>query len=377
MAEKQKRERLKDFGVRIKQAEVGQVFGPPPYDTPSKVPFMLRALVGLNAGTARVTDGESRAVTVRELEKFKHEGVIPPGSFKAWGIKFHECYAHIDPDSFPDQALLPVVSSSSATRKRENHHLSETTHRVAFLEQWRKFLKNNGFCDGANALSRFLMIINPPSSAPLVKSPGLAQDTRDLVAKTAYEWLYMFVKDHNLQNATNEKGELLLDWYPPGAKKTVAAPPPAPVVSGFVPGVIAERKRKMSAEESRRKLIETRDEENKLVGAGSGGGIALPKPEEPEKRQNKRKNAEFSDAPNLPEGARKALNDYAKQHGFGFVHARVVSSRHVEAYLVRRESDPVGFRVSARSTLLGRWSVVPSHGLAEKRDNGVGCGCDE
>jgi hypothetical protein len=76
-----------------------------------------------------------------------------------------------------------------------------------------------------------------------------------------------------------------------------------------------------------------------------------------EARNKPRKNASEDANTPLPPEAQRALNDFAKQNGYKFFDAMMLSPRKAGALLYQHESDNFGMRVAATRNAMGRWTV--------------------
>jgi len=370
---------VRDAGIRITPEEMNRKYGSPPYTHPSEVPPMQRMLIAMFAHGAR----EGVKGNLDMLHKFAAEGLLPDGSFEAWGIPLHPAYAY--------DKLHAVRKNRS--HARPNHHLTDPHDRIEFVRRWRDDLKEAGHCDAANVLSRFLMAYD--QSDDLLAGTSDNAEMRARIAEAAYQWVYAYGKSIGMT-----PNDLVLGYAPakrdnltPETKRTMghaasraghyagrAARGAARVTSGAARGLAdlldelaappAASKRKNSShtkaahtpapQQRIRKLL------NKLPATDENRAVAA----EMMKHDFARSNAHtVADKP-LPRAAQQALNDYAKAHGYNYVHAQIMSPRKVEAYLLQHEGDNFGMRVVATGSVLGRWEVKPfSPGAPRKNLN--------
>jgi hypothetical protein len=369
---------VRDAGIRITPEEMNRKYGSPPYTHPSEVPPMQRMLIAMFAHGAR----EGVKGNLDMLHKFAAEGLLPDGSFEAWGIPLHPAYAY--------DKLHAVRKNRS--HARPNHHLTDPHDRIEFVRRWRDDLKEAGHCDAANVLSRFLMAYD--QSDDLLAGTSDNAEMRARIAEAAYQWVYAYGKSIGMT-----PNDLVLGYAParhnlsPETKRKMghaasraghyagrAARGAAKVTSGAARGLAdlldelaappAASKRKNSShtkaartpapQQRIRKLL------NKLPATDENRAVAA----EMMKHDFARSNAHtVADKP-LPRAAQQALNDYAKAHGYNYVHAQIMSPRKVEAYLLQHEGDNFGMRVVATGSVLGRWEVKPfSPGAPRKNLN--------
>lgn len=372
-----KRDNKTQGAIIVMPGDFTRTYGPPPYDTPSDVPVMTRALIGMFAAGAR----KDLKSNLDMLEKYSEQGLLPPGWMAAWGVPTHPSYAHLDASAARSNR---TISPRRRAVKRLNHHLAAADDRIAFVRTWRDTLKTRGHCDAANVLTRFLMAFD--QSDELLTGTSHQVAMQDNIAETAYNWVYAYAKSHGMER------DKLLDYTPPDAehmhtalmldrlhspvhadKALRALPPPkrtspkpkqspkrTSTKSKLLPKSASNERRghRESIYEINRAFIEEADK----IAAAQAAKLAKP-------RDNKsvgRGNAKSADA--LPPKAVQALNDFAKAQGYKYVHAQLTAPRKVEALLLEHEGDNFGMRVVATTSGFGRWSVQPySSGAA--RDN--------
>lgn len=358
----------KEAAIRISPEELHREYGPPPYAHPSDVPPTQRMMIAMFAHGAR----KGIKSNLDMLHKFAAQGMLPPGSFESWGIPPHPSYAY-------DKLAQARNNRSHA---RPNHHLQSPHDRIVFVRRCRDDLKEAGHCDAANVLSRFLMAYD--QSEELLAGTSNNDEMRARIAEAAYQWVYAYGKSIGMT-----PDDLVVGYAPakrdnltPETKRKMghtasraghyagrAALGAARVTSGAARGLAdlldelaappAASKRKNS---SHTKAAHTRAPQqrirkllNKLPATDENRAVAA----EMLKHDFARSNAHtVADKP-LPRAAQQALNDYAKAHGYNYVHAQIMSPRKIEAYLLQHEGDNFGMRVVVTGSVLGRWEVKP------------------
>lgn len=325
---------VRDAGIRITPEEMNRKYGPPPYTHPSEVPPMQRMLIAMFAHGAR----EGIKGNLDMLHKFAAGGVLPDGSFEAWGIPLHPAYTY--------EKLR--ASRKNRSHARPNHHLTDPNDRIAWVRSWRDDFKSSGHCDAANVLTRFLMAYD--QSEELLAGTADASELRSSIAAAAYQWVYAYGKSIGMT-----LDDLTVGYAP--AKRSNISPETKQKARHVASraGHYAARAGRATASVTARPARGVADLLDEL---------AAPPAKHPKPRQNAHT---VADKP-LPASAQKALNDFAKAHGYNYVHAQIMSPRKIEAYLLQQEGDNFGMRVVATGSVLGRWEVKP-YSPARARDN--------
>ena len=168
----------RDAAIRITPEEMNRTYGSPPYAHPSDVPPSQRMMIAMFAHGAR----KGIKSNLDMLRTYAAEGLLPDGSFEAWGIPPHPSYAY-------DKLRAARNNRSHA---RPNHHLTDPSERIAFVRSWRDDFKSSGHCDAANVLTRFLMAYD--QSEELLAGTSDANTLRAAIAEAAYQWVYAYGK---------------------------------------------------------------------------------------------------------------------------------------------------------------------------------------
>ena len=152
---------LRDNGLDISVSDLHRKYGLPPYSRPEDVPPFQRVLAADLAEAVRL-DPKNEHIR-NSLSDLRDQGMLPAGSFKAWGIPVHPQYA--DAEGAPKQRKNGVQRRKVA---RNNHHLTSVPDRVMFILHWDGLFDQAKDKTGLALLRKHLRKLPPDSVEPAV-----------------------------------------------------------------------------------------------------------------------------------------------------------------------------------------------------------------